>query len=443
MNGIIVGGKGSPFGAHVGNQTFKNFAPRIGLAWDPFGTGKTSVRAGYGVYYDSGLYGTYEQNTFANPPYVSSIVLSNGSFTNIGSGTQNVSLSPLVLHATQIAANIPYVQQFSLNIQQSLTKDTVLEVGYFGSKGTHLLGIVDVNQAAPGVALAAGLHNVTAASPTIFTTADDPRINAVRPYLGFNAINTLLTAFDSNYSSLQVQFHQSFRGAGRFNLSYTWSKNLTDNGSDRSNAPQNSYNWHEGEYGPSPGDRKQVLTLNYIYTLPALKNSRLLGLAFGGWQFSGLAAFYTGLPLTVTTSSLDPAGLGLLGSSSASSRPDMICDPNANAPKAFAGIPNAANTYFNTACFAAVPQGAVRPGNAGRGVVRGPGFANMDASLMKSFNLVSDGRARLQLRLESFNTLNLVEPNGYSSTNITSSTFGVISSFRAPRRVQLAVKINF
>ena len=446
MNGIIVGGKNSPYGAHIGNQVYKNFAPRLGLAWDPFGTGKTSVRAGWGVYYDSGLYGTYEQNTFANPPYVSSVAYSNGSFSNIGSGTQGVSLSPLVLHATQIPANIPYVQQFSFNIQQSLTKDTVLEVGYFGSKGTHLLGIVDINQAYPGAALAAGLHTTTAAAPntTIFTTTDDPRINAIRPYLGFNAINTLETAFDSNYHSLQAQLRKSFRGAGQFNVSYTWSKFLTDNGSDRSNAPQNSYNWHEGEYGPYPGDRKFILTLNYVYTLPMFKNNRgILGMAFGGWQVSGIASFYTGAAFTVTTSSVDPAGLGLLGSSSASSRPDMICDPNANAPKAFAGVPNAANTYFNTACFVAVPQGAVRPGNAGRGTVRGPGYSNLDASLMKNFNLLAEGKAKLQLRLESFNTLNLVEPNGYSSTNITSTTFGVISSYRAPRRVQIAAKINF
>ena len=121
----------------------------------------------------------------------------------------------------------------------------------------------------------------------------------------------------------------------------------------------------------------------------------------------------------------------------------MICDPNANAPHAFSGILSPANTYFNTACFQAVPQGAVRPGNAGRGVVRGPGFSNLDASLMKNFNLLSEGRAQLQIRLETFNTLNLVEPNGYASANITVSTFGQISSYRAPRRVQLGAKINF
>src|SRR5260370_9496537 len=116
------------------------------------------------------------------------------------------------------------------------------------------------------------------------------------------------------------------------------------------------------------------------------KNTRaILAMAFGDWQVSGIASFYPGAAFTVTTSSLDPAGLGLLGSSAASSRPDMICDPNANAPKAFAGVPNAANTYFNTACFLAVPQGAVRPGTPRPATARGPGYSNLSATLMNNF----------------------------------------------------------
>ena len=443
-NGIIVGGKNSPFGDKVGNDVHKNFAPRLGVAWDPFGGGKTSIRAGYGIYYDSGLFGTYEQNTFANPPYVQSVSISNAPFSNVAGGTVNISAAPLVLHATQIPALVPYVQQWTLDVQRELPKGVVLDVGYVGSKGTHLQGIVDVNQVAPGVALAAGLH--TANGNTIFTSADEPRINAVRPYLGFNAINTIETAFDSNYNALQVTAQKSFGTAGLLAAAYTWSKNLTDNASDRSNAPQNSYNWHEGEYGPATLDRSQVLTLNYVYTLPFFKDNRgALGYALGGWELSGIGSFYTGSPFTVTTSNVDPAGLGLLGSSSASSRPDMVCtSPNANAPQQYTGFTGAGQpTWFNKACFAAVPQGAVRPGNAGRGTVRGPGFKNLDVALMKNFNFTKREGFKLQLRGEAYNALNLVNPNGFASTNITSTSFGEISTFREARVIQIGAKLLF
>jgi hypothetical protein len=122
----------------------------------------------------------------------------------------------------------------------------------------------------------------------------------------------------------------------------------------------------------------------------------------------------------------------------------MICDPRANQPGKYAGSAQSSAqglTWFNTACFAPVPQGEVRPGNAGRGVIRTPGFFNIDASLMKNFRLSE--RVRTQFRLETLNTLNWVNPSGFASTNITSTVFGQISSFRAPRRMQVALKFTF
>ncbi len=442
LNGIIVGGKGSPYGSKIANDVYHNFAPRVGVAWDPYGDGKTSLRAGYGIYYDSGLFGTYEQNTFANPPYVQSVNISNAPFSNVSSGTVNVSAAPLTLHATQIPALIPYVQQWSADVQRRITGGVLLDVGYVGTKGTHLLGIVDIDEAYPGTALAAGLH--AANGNTVFTSADDPRINTVRPYLGFSAINTIESAFDSNYNALQVSARKELGAAGLFSASYTYSKNLTDNASDRSNAPQNSYNWHEGEYGPATLDRKHVLSFNYVYNIPVFKNNHgVAGYALGGWEISTIGAFYTGSPFTVTTSNADPAGLGLLGASVASSRPDLTCNP-ANAPQQYAGFTGAGKpTWFNTSCFQPVPQGAVRPGNAGRGVIRGPGFSNLDFSLMKNFGFTKEDRVKLQLRGEAYNVLNLVNPNGFASTNITSTSFGQIGSFREARVMQIGAKLLF
>ena len=269
----------------------------------------------------------------------------------------------------------------------------------------------------------------------VFTSADDPRINAVRPYLGYNAINTVEPWFNSNYHSLQVGLDKHFGQAGQFGLAYTWSHNMTDNWSDRSNAPQNTYNFHEGEYGPAMLDRRQILTINYVYTLPFARKARgAVGAIAGGWEVSGITTFMTGLPTTATASGVDPAGLGLLGPSAASPRPDMTCDPNANAPHLF-------TQWFNTSCFPNVPHGVVRPGNEGRGVIRMPGSQIWDISLYKSFRMTE--RFSLQLRGESFNTFNHSNPSGFASLLNTSSLFGRIGSFREARVVQLAAKLYF
>jgi hypothetical protein len=450
VDGIIIAGKNSPFGDKVSNENYHNFAPRIGIAWDPFGHGTTAVRAGYGVFYDATLFGTYEQNIFADPPFVESVSYANASFSNVAGGTQGVITSPLTLHATQLPSLTPYTQQWNLTIEHQFVKQILVDVAYVGTKGTHLLGEVDANEAYPGAALAAGLHTTSSTGSlgpgtTIFTTTDDPRINAIRPYLGYGPITEIESAFDSNYHALQVTFRKNLGAAGLVSGAYTFSKNLTDNGSDRSNAPQNSYNWHEGEYGLYPGNRTQNFTVNYIYTIPIFRQSHgFVRQALKGWEVSGILGTYTGVPSTVTTSSVDPAGLGILGASPVSSRPDEICNPNSNAPHQYAGSAQssaAGLTWFNTACFAPTPEGAVRPGNTGRYTVVGPGFFNLDASLLKNFQTTE--KSSLQFRFETLNTFNWVNPLGFASANNTSTVFGEISTFRAPRRVQLALKFIF
>jgi hypothetical protein len=129
----------------------------------------------------------------------------------------------------------PYIQQWSLDVQHELFKGLLLDVGYFGSKGTHLLGIVDLNLVAPGVAQAAGL--VKPGEQVVAATT--PKLTAVRPYKGYVAINAPQYWFNSSYHSLQMQIEKRFSHGSLISASYTWSHNMTDNQSDRSNAPQN------------------------------------------------------------------------------------------------------------------------------------------------------------------------------------------------------------
>jgi hypothetical protein len=208
---------------------------------------------------------------------------------------------------------------------------------------------------------------------------------------------------------------------------------MTDSQNEFSTAPQNPYNLR-AEYGRANLDRRHVLSVNYVYEAPFFRNrTDFKGKALGGWEITGIASYFTGLGLTASTSSNDPAGLGLLGPSPSSARPDMICDPNAGAPNTF-------SQWFNTACFANPPAGVNRVGNVGRNTINGPPTTRFDMTLAKNIHF-SEAKS-LQLRWEVFNIFNHTNFTTIT-TSITSGTYGFVSATRDPRQMQLAIKFIF
>ena len=426
VNGIAVGGaSGAPFGPHPAPQASKDFAPRFGFSWDLFGNGRAALRGGYGIAFDSSLVGDIEQNIFANPPYVQSISINAGSLSNPLSGTVNVSTVPPALHATQYQASTPYAQQFSLDLQQQWASNLISDIGYVGSTGTHLLGEVDLNQPHPGAWQSLGVPSITRSNTTL--------LNRIRPYLGYDAINAIEPWFTSNYHSLQASVQKRFPDGSTMAANYTWSKALTDNQTDRSTAVQNVYNI-KGEYGPAQYDIRNMFNADFIYAIPFFRTQHgFAGHVLGGWQLGGLVYTNGGIPYTVTTSA-DPAGLGLLDSASAAgARPNQIGDPSAG-PNIHKRL-----SWFNTGAFVA-DTSPTAPGSERRGSVRGPGWQRWDLALYK--NVKFGERATFQFRGETFNTFNHTNFSGITTSN-TSSLYGMVTSYRDPRIIQLGAKLDF
>src|SRR6266704_1469582 len=449
-NGIIIGGVNSPYGDDITRQNNKNFAPRLGVAWDPFKKGKTSVRAGYGIFFDSAAAGLIEDNVFNNPPFLGSANFGGGVFlSNLSSLSASASTIPPSLWTTDPQWHTPYSQQWNLDVQQSVGRGWLFDIGYVGNKGTHLVGVIDINQAAPGAALAAGIvvpGQILGCDATnsnfgsCSTTSAARLLNRIRPFVGYGTIGQISPRFYSNYNSLQLSAEKRFTSNPAMSFFYTWSHALTDNQSDRSTGIQNS-SCPVCDYGRSTLDRRQVFTGNYIYDLPWQRSQQgLVGHLLGGYEFSGILTINSGLPFTVLTArgQGDPAAVGVNTSgapnngSVASPRPNQISDPN-NGPKTF-------TQFFNTAAFAPVTV-AGASGNERRGAVNGPGLWRYDMALLKNTRIRES--VNLQVRAEAFNLFNHTNFQTVGTTLTTTSTFGHVTAVRDPRIMQLGLKLNF
>jgi hypothetical protein len=403
------------------NPNYKDFEPRIGFAFSPFGDTKTVIRGGYGFFYNApALNAVNSGPQQSNAPFVSAqtftsslalpITLLN-PYPAANAGAGSLTLSAFNRHQPDAQ-----IQQWSFNIQREITKSMVLEVNYQGSKGTYLPLYYNINQPPPGLGTVA-------------------QKQALRPYPAYGNINFLDAVGDSNFNGLLTKLQQRYSNGLSFLLSYTYGKSIDDTPGtpynvvpSRSSAenPQN----FKLERGLSGFDIRSRFVFSPVYELPFgpgrkyASSNKYLGWVVGGWELSGIFSTQTGRPFTVLVSTDNANVLGTVD------RPNVIGNAN-NGPKT-------PQQWINVAAFQLAPAGTF--GNEGRNNVIGPGLTNLDLGLSRVFKVTE--RIAIQFRAESFNLAN--HPNfDQPSQTFGVAGFGSIPSAEAPRQIQFGAKVRF
>jgi hypothetical protein len=406
-----------------------NFAPRVGLAYDLFGSQRTVMRAGYGIYYNVVSYNSVTLMS-QNPPFFKRIGATNPSVnqtTRLPNGPvapiQSLLGNPLLglpgFQPYDIDFATPYIQQYNFGVQQLLTQNLMVEAQYLGSKGTHLYTNVFYN-----------LPNPSATTP----------IAARAPFPNLSNFALQSGAASSIYNSLVLRAEKRLSLGLMVSGSYTYSKSIDNDSLGNSVVSSNldQGNVKALERGLSSFDIRNRLTVSFTYDLPFKFVNKGLDAVLSNWQMGGIITEQSGQPFTVNIQS-DRANTGQLNQ-----RPNLVGDPN---------LPDGRRTvaqWFDTSVFVAQPIGTL--GTAGRNIVQGPGTNVVDFSLLK--NIAITERHRLQFRSEFFNLFNHTNfdfPERFCTITATaatgsacpSGTFGRLSAARDPRILQFALKYLF
>lgn len=391
-------------GAYFNTNT-KNFSPRLAVAWDPFGDGKTSIRTGFGIYdvlpfpylmeNRTNSFPFFEEGTVDTPP--------PSSFPTGGLAL----IKPSSLRASFVEPNPKraFSMQWNLTIQHQITADTAVTLGYVGSRANHLpRSIEDADQVPPSlVRVSPDGHLLFPTDPKLKNGGPIPRINP-----NFSRIATTVWDDSSSYHSLVADVSKRFSHGLFFKGAYTWAKSI-DHGSNTF-SDNESTNTSGAAYafssllqrGVSDFDIAHRFVLDYSWTIPTSESLTGASKALlSAWQFGGIFTAQTGPPFTVTLQT-DRARTGdsRVRSTSGGQRPDYNPAPGCSVNAINPGHPF---NYIRTECFSFPALGTL--GNLGRNTLRGPGLQEFDASLFKNWPLWREG-TNLQFRVEAFNLLN-------------------------------------
>jgi len=408
-----------------------NPAPRLGFAWDPKGDGKWALRGGYGIFYEHTNQGEANAGTLEqyNPLTQTATVYNISGYNNVV--PQGTSTSPLSFVSIPTKAIWPYVQQWHLDIQHDIGRNTMATVSYVGSKGTHLTRSYEFNQIhsvparqnpyAAGQTISAADCNSVSVDPTngaatatvngitntggwadnlAVACGDDP--DPYRPFVGIGSITRKDETGSSTYHSLQASLRHNIGGL-QLTAAYTYSHSIDDSSDYNDSGFVNSYDLNAFR-ASSNFDQRHNVNVGYVYDLPFFKNKGFTNRLLGGWEWSGIALTQSGTPFSVYNGGVgsipgDNAGVAN-GIASGGSYPELVGNPRAGVPNV--SLDGFGPLLFNPAAFVA-PTGLTF-GNSGRNILSNPWRTNFDMALLKHIAVTES--KYFEFRGEAFNVFN-------------------------------------